>query len=292
MIGVRGERTWRRAASAAAAIVALAVAAGGSSGCGQGSAPRPAPRPAVVWAVGDGATGEDEARAVVAMMTRGRVDRFLYLGDVYPDGTPEDFRRNYATVYGKLDARTAPTPGNHEWGNRRRGYLPYSRRVTGRPMPTYYAFRLAGWEIISLNSEQPHGSRSKQVKWLRDRLTGIGTCRIAFWHRPRYSEGVVHGDQKDIAPLWRALAGHAAIVVNGHEHDMQRFHPIDGITELVSGAGGAGRYRVARRNPGLAFANDTDYGALRLELLPGTARYAFVAADGRTLDAGQLDCRL
>jgi hypothetical protein len=65
----------------------------------------------------------------------------------------------------------------------------------------------------------------------------------------------------------------------------------EGITQLVSGAGGHGRYPIDRGERGLAFGNDEDYGALRLELRPGKARYAFVSADGRELDSGRVRCR-
>lgn len=247
-------------------------------------------RRAVVWAVGDGADGGAAARSVAALLRRSRVDRLLYLGDVYEHGTAEEFRRNFAAVYGRMAARTAPTPGNHEWPSHLTGYDRYWRRVTGRPMPAYYAFDLAGWHILSLNSEAPHGEGSRQLRWLRAQLRRPGTCRIAFWHRPRYSQGR-HGDQEDVEPFWRALAGRAALVVNGHDHDMQRFRPIRGITELVSGAGGRQLYEVERGDPRLAFADDSRYGALRLELSPGLARHAFVAADGRVLDSGRARCR-
>jgi hypothetical protein len=71
---------------------------------------------------------------------------------------------------------------------------------------------------------------------------------------------------------------------------MQRFAPINGITKLVAGAGGHSLYRVGRGGPRLRFANGRDYGALRLDLSPGLARYRFVAVDGRTLDAGNVRC--
>jgi hypothetical protein len=94
-----------------------------------------------------------------------------------------------------------------------------------------------------------------------------------------------------MAPLWNALRGHARIVLNGHEHNMQRLRAIDGISEFVSGAGGSGHYGLHADDDRLASGNDTDYGALRLELEPGVARYAFVTVDGRTLDSGALRCR-
>ena len=273
------------------AVVAVALAGCGATGGRPADPPRggPAPVPslrqarAVIWAVGDGADGSATGRAVAARIGAGRVDRLLYLGDVYPSGTRADFDRNYVSTYGPLAAKTAPTPGNHDWPNSATGYDPYWRRALQRRPAAWYAFDAAGWKLLSLNSEAPHHRGSPQERWLRTQVRAPGTCRIAFWHRPRYSAGTVHGDQADMAPLWDDLRGRAAIALAGHEHDMQRFKPIDGITEFVSGAGGAGLYAL-RDDDRVAFADDREYGALRLVLTPG-------AADGRVLDHGTIRCR-
>jgi hypothetical protein len=299
--GSVGVSAWTRGGVrrvAAGVLVALALA-----GCGSAAAPAepargggPSPvasvtrTPAVVWAVGDGADGRPAGRAVAARIAAEGVDKLLYLGDVYPTGTREAFAGNYATTYGRLAARTAPTPGNHDWPDSATGYDPYWQRALGGRLPDWYAFRAAGWTLLSLNSEAPHDRGSAQERWLLTQLRSPGTCRIAFWHRPRYSASTVHGDQPDMAPLWDALRGRAAIVLAGHDHDMQRFEPIDGITQFVSGAGGAGHYPV-RPDDRVAFADDDDYGALRLVLRPGSARHAFVSTTGRVLDSGTIDCR-
>ena len=228
-----------------------------------------------LWAVGDSAGG-DEATAVADLVKRGKPDRFVYLGDVYPDGSAFDA---YARVYGSLWSITAPTPGNHDWG-------PGYRRYWGGHPPEWYSFSAAGWRIISLNSETSrHGA---QLDYLHALLRGRGNCRIAFWHRPRWSGGL-HGDNADMDPYWRALAGHARIVLGGHDHDMQRFAPRDGLTEFVSGAGGKSHYPV-RAHPGLRFDDWRHLGALRLDLRRGSARAAFVATDGRVLDSKTVTC--
>jgi hypothetical protein len=242
-----------------------------------------------VWAVGDGADGGPAALGVGQLVDRGKPDKFLYLGDVYEDGTLAEFTNYYGAAFGKFAAKTAPTPGNHEWALRAEGYFPYWRGVLGRSLPEYYKFSLAGWEIFSLNSEGDHGKSSKQVRWLRSKVKKKGTCRLAFWHRPRYSGGG-NGDQADIAPLWNTLKNKAAIVLAGHDHHMQRLKRKDGITEFISGAGGHGFHPVWT-DPRVAFKNNTDYGALRLKLSRGLARFAFVAVDGRTLDSGKVRCR-
>ena len=250
----------------------------------------PPVRHAVVWAVGDGADGGDNAKGLARRIAAARPTLFLYLGDVYSRGLASEFRDHYATVYGGLAPRTAPTPGNHDWGHHLSGYDSYWRGVTHTPPPAFYSYTLAGWHFLSVNSEAPHDPESSQVRWLAGQVRARGTCTIAYWHRPRFSAGS-HGDQKDVAPLWDTLRGHASIVLSGHDHDMQRFRPTDGIVEFVVGSGGHGRYAVDRGDQRLAFANDADYGALRLDLRPGRAAWAFVAADGRTLDYGALTCR-
>lgn len=122
-------------------------------------------------------------------------------------------------------------------------------------------------------------------------MAAPGTCRLAFWHEPRFSAGTEHGDQPRVAPLWNALRGKAALVVNAHEHHMERMKPRDGIVEVISGAGGHGfRYPVKRGDPRLAFADDDHDGALRIRLEPGKARLAFVATDGRVLDSTTVRC--
>jgi hypothetical protein len=245
---------------------------------------------AVLWAVGD-ADGGTGAKAVADRITRSRFDRLLYLGDVYDRGSARDFRENYAPLYGKVARRTAPTPGNHEWGNRATGYEAYWRRVRGTP-PAYYAFRAGGWQVLSLNSEAPHDAGSEQVRWLERKLRGAGTCRLAFWHRPRYSAGTKHGDQSDTSSLWNPLRGKAVLAVGGHDHDMQRFEPVDGITQLVTGAGGRHHYALGSGSDGkLAFGDDQRYGALRIALRPGRADLTFVAADGRVLDRHSVGCQ-
>ena len=245
---------------------------------------------AVIWAVGDGADGSAEARALAGRIASERADHFLYLGDVYDQGTAEEFQRNYKEAYGRLDAIASPTPGNHDWPNASEGYRPYWEHVRGRPMPSYYSFRAGGWQLLSLNSEAPHDQGSAQLRWLRRALAGPGRCRIAFWHRARFSAGD-HGDQEDTHALWSTLRSKATIVVVGHDHNMQRLHPIDGLTQFVSGAGGRSHYELDASDPRLAFANDRDYGALRLELAPGLARHSFVSISGETLDSGELSCR-
>ena len=242
----------------------------------------------MVWAVGD-SDGSDSSRAVARRIAADRPTRLLYLGDVYDSGSIEDFRDNYDPVYGGLGRITAPTPGNHDWPAHSEGYDRYWRARTGAPSPPWYALRVGGWRIISLNSEAPHGHGSAQLRWLESKLRrSRGTCTLAFWHRPLESAGQ-HGDQPDVAPFWNALRGRATLVVNGHDHDLQRLRPRHGITQLVAGAGGKSHYRLGQ-DERVVFGDDRRDGALRMALRPGRAELAFVAADGAVLDRSKAKC--
>ena len=244
---------------------------------------------AIVWAVGDGGNGSDEARGVARLIAGDRPRRVLYLGDVYERGTAADFRERFATVYGSLTRKMDPTPGNHEWPRHAVGYDPYWRTVKGRRLPHHYAYTVGGWRIISVNSETPRDPR--QLAFLRRRLAGLsGTCKIVFMHRPRFNAGRHQEEERDVEPLWRALRANAAILLSGHDHNLQRFRPVSGTVQLVIGAGGRERYGVDGGDPRLAFSEDGTDGALRMLLNPGVARLSIVAANSDVLDRSTVRC--
>jgi Calcineurin-like phosphoesterase len=266
-------------------LIALLASVLGPSGASS-SLPR---RSVSVWAVGDGGIDNPAARRLARRVHGAQPQRFLYLGDVYEHGSATDFRRNYAPLYGRLARRTRPTPGNHDWRLARSGYFRYWRRALGRPLRSYYSFRAGGWRFLSLDSELRGAAFRRQLQWLRHSLRGGGNCRIAFWHRPRFSAGR-HGDAADLEPLWRAVRGRVRLVLNGHDHDLQRLRRIGGTTTLIAGAGGRSRYALHRDYPRLVWGSDTVEGALALRLRPGWARFAFVSAGGRRLDKGRVRC--
>ena len=155
----------------------------------------------------------------------------------------------------------------------------------------WYAFRAGGWTILAVNSETDHAAGSPQERWLRARLGKAGHLPDRVLAPAALQRRRPPRRRADMAPIWDALRGKAAIVVTGHEHSMQRLRPIDGITSFVSGAGGHGLYDLRRGDPRLAFGDDRRYGALRLRLRRGEARYAYVAANGPCSTAAALRCR-
>ncbi len=280
------------AATSAPAVQAMTSAAPASGTTAPGRAAQKGSSAAIVWAVGD-AFPDDAGRELAARVRREHPDLFLYLGDVYETGTAEEFRTHYDPLYGPLARRSLPTPGNHEWPNRDAGYRPYWTAKTGQAVPDWRRRRIAGWDILSLNSEADHDALSPQVAWLTRAVRRPGTCRIAIWHRPRYSSGY-HGSIVGMDPLWQAFAGHGRLVISGHDHDLQRLADRDGLRQLVSGAGGRSNVPIPRRSrdtPAVRFADRLRTGGMRLHLRRGRATVDIVAADGRLLDRSRVRCR-
>jgi hypothetical protein len=264
----------------------------GSAGAGRDWMPSRASPRSVVWAVGDGADGSAEGQEVAEMVAANRVDRLLYLGDVYDSGTEAEFSANYRPLFGRFDGVTAPEIGNHEWPNVATGYVPYWSSVRGSPPPLWYSFAVSGWQLLGLNSNSPSDTSPRQLAWLRRtirRTPRYGDCRIAFMHHPRYSAGL-HGDTDELDGLTDELSGHATLLVAGHDHDMERLRPVGGLTQLVAGSGGAELYPANEADGRLAFSDDTHHGALRLALRPGRAILSFVAVDGTVLDRSAVSC--
>jgi acid phosphatase type 7 len=293
-----------RAAAAAAAILLVALTGCGRSETEDGpSVVRPGspaslgypPAPAgadraVVWAVGDAAAPGTAPNRLARLIRRAKPDRFLYLGDVYETGTAQQFRDYYEPRYGRLAPITIPTLGNHEWPNRRVGYYPYWKTKKGHPMQPWFKRHIAGWDILSLNSQAPHGVGSAQVRWLESTLAGQpGTCRIAMWHRPRYTQGG-YDSAPDLNPLWNRLAGHASIVLSGHDHNLQRHRPERGLIQYVAGAGGRARYHLRSGSKTMVWGRDDVNGALRIVLKPGLAVLEFRGEGGHVLDRSRVHC--
>lgn len=231
----------------------------------------------------------------------------LTLGDEqYPDGALESFMAGYDKTWGAFKAITHPAPGNHEYHTANAaGYFMYFGPAAGDASRSYYSFDLAGWHLISLDGDCKNiggcGADSAQAQWLvKDLAAHHAACTLAYWHQPRFSSGMHHSDATYDA-LWRALyAAHADLVLNGHDHDYERFapqtpdakaDPASGITEIVSGTGGRSHYKIGAIEPNSQVSNGTTYGVLALTLHADSFDWRFVPEPGSTFtDSGSRRC--
>jgi hypothetical protein len=228
------------------------------------------------------------------------------LGDLqYEDGALADFDRSFDRSWGRFKQRMRPAIGNHEYETPgAAGYFAYFGTRAGTPGEGWYSYDLGDWHAIVLNANCEQvgcGAGSPQQRWLRaDLAQHSARCTLAYWHQPRFSSGL-HGDEDDVASLWRTLqrAG-ADVVLSGHDHDYERFAPqtaggrldrAHGIVQFVVGTGGKSVYpTVFPRSHSRARAST--FGVLELTLGDDAYAWRFVGEPGeRFRDAGRAVCR-
>jgi acid phosphatase type 7 len=245
-----------------------------------------------------------EATAKLLDQTPGTV---LALGDLaYPDGLKENFVC-YDKTWGRAKSRTRPAPGNHEFHSAgAMHYFEYFGAAAGDAKDGYYSFDLGGWHIVSLNSEclEVGGCEvgSREEKWLRADLAAHPTaCTLAYFHKPLFSSGGKHGNDLAMKPLWRALYdANAELVLNGHDHDYERFAPQTpdgaadaerGIREFVVGTGGKNHRPFGAPQPNSEARNADAYGVLKLTLHANGYDWQFIPEAGKSFtDSGSGTC--
>ena len=264
-------------------------------------------QPFVVAASGDGASGEANAGKVASLVSSLSPNLFLYLGDVYESGSKAEFYNWYgngSTYFSSLRAITDPTIGNHEYnsGVGGAGYFDYWNNI-----PNYYSFNAGGWHFISLNSNSSKvgglTTSSPEYIWLqKDLAAHASTCTIVYYHHPLFNIGK-EGSTTALASIWSLMAQYkVSIVLNGHDHDYQRWVPLNGsgaasssgITEFVAGGGGHGLQNFVKSDSRVAYSNDLNpsaFGVLLLQLGSSGVNFSYHSINGSVLDQGFISCK-
>ena len=244
----------------------------------------------------------DEATAKLLETIPGTV---VTLGDnAYPNGTRANFESYYAPTWGRHKARTRPATGNHEYDTgTAAAYFDYFGAAAGDPAKGYYSYDMAGWHIVTLNTECTQvggcGIGDPQGLWLQSDLAAhANTCTLAVLHKPVFSSGARSDNGRG---YWSILydAG-ADVVLSGHAHMYERFalqapdgqpDPHHGIRQFVVGTGGADLHGVAELAPNTEAKSNTTFGVLKLTLHPSSYDWEFVPIAGQSFtDSGSADC--
>ena len=310
-----GTRRWPAVTLVLAA--ALAAACTGTPQAGDTSASATAPataspaagqRSTTLLAAGDIASCDSDGDEQTAALLDSLPGTVLTLGDtVYDDGSADEFERCYLPSWGRFRHRTYPAPGNHDYQTfEAMGYYGFFGPRAGQPGKGWYSFDRGRWHLIALNSncEVVGGCQpgSEQERWLRGDLAAHpARCTLAFWHHPRFSSGTTHGSDPAVGGLWLALyqAG-ADVVLVGHEHNYERFAPLDplggvdparGVREFVVGTGGKSHYPFGSPLPGSEARNSDSFGVLQLQLRRTGYSWRFLPAQGGSFqDSGSASC--
>lgn len=265
-------------------------------------APLPDLDPVLIGA-GDIATSDPEDLATAALIEAFPEATVFTTGDnAYPDGTAEEFAEHYDTTWGLFKDRTRPAIGNHDAHTEGAApYFDYFGSTAGTPGEGWYSYDLENWHVIVLNSECDESglaSCDDQTAWLTsDLLANTGSCMLAYWHKPVFNSGR-HESDASFADEWTLLdAAGVDFVMNGHDHNYQRYAPQDstgaatssGMREFVVGSGGAKLYDQETSLPNLEEFY-SGYGVLKLDLGEDIYGWTFISTEGSYTDTGTGTC--
>src|SRR5215203_4554265 len=268
-------------------------------------------KPPVVVTAGDIAVCAREGDEATAKLVEG-IDgaTVLTLGDnAYPEGSAEDFEECYEPSWGQFKNRTKPVPGNHEYEKPgASAYFEYFGDAAGDPDEGYYSYDLGSWHLVALNSNCGEGEircdpGSPQGRWLKVDLAANdeAACTLAYFHHPLFTSGSYRPGIERVESLWEILyAAGVDVVLNGHDHNYQRFapqdpegraDPEDGIRQFVVGTGGRSQYQISQPIANTEVYNDDTYGVLELTLHPKRYDWEFVPVEGESFtDSGVARC--
>jgi len=241
--------------------------------------------------------GNDDDKSTAQLLANIPGTVFTTGDNAYTDGTAEQFKNCYGPTWGRYKDRTKPVPGNHEYHTKNAApYFEYFDDV-----PPYYAYNLGNWRIYALNSEIDVSENSAEIQWVQQDLAAHpNKCVLAYWHTPRWSSGNTHGSNPAMQTLWQTFSeAGAELVLNGHEHDYERFMPMNaegladrnGLREFVVGTGGGTPYTFGPPLPTSELRETPIYGVLKLTLRADSYDWQFVPVEGSTFtDSGSTQC--
>jgi hypothetical protein len=202
-----------------------------------------------ILAVGDFGVGGTTEREMGVAMKRFAANHpaaalMVTLGDNDYTERPRAFHRNWTASFGWLASAglgVAGTLGNHDI------------RVDGGryeydelDMPRAHYRRSAGnVTFFILNSNRVN---SVQTEWLKKVLpASTAKWKIVVFHHPAWTCGGYRSNTA-IVQTWVPLFERYGIqlVLNGHDHNYQRFAPRHGVRYIVHGGGGQHLYSIER----------------------------------------------
>ena len=247
-------------------------------------------------AVADTGSGDANQRAVgqqmAAVHRRRPVDLVVLGGDnIYPSGDMALIEATFRRPYADLLAAGVPfhaVLGNHDIrtanGDPQVAYKPFG--MQGR----FYNLRRGPVEFFLLDTNGK-ADWQRQVSWLRSVLArSSAPWKVVVGHHPIYSSGFYGNDPGLQAKLAGLMRKHGVqLYINGHEHNYERSVPIDGITYLVVGGGGASLRPVIPTAQSATASSVFSFA--ELEATPRELTITAWDKNGRQIDRGVLTRR-
>ena len=272
-----------------------------------------ASRDPMVATVGDGASDEALGNNLVQSIAASNPDLFLYLGDIYEEGTFTENLNHYGsnsmdggtgTLWGAMGAITQPTIGNHEI------LVDWQDYFHGRPL--YTSFRFGNVLFFDLASDHASmGAESAQYNYVKGILENPTAppppCIVTFFHRPTLQDDGISASR---LPMWSLLTNNGGdLVLNGHSHTTVVHKPLNDqlqlpspgeptMVQMIFGAGGTGLGSGWADEPRIEWKLGGTPGATYITLngardggVPTSLSWTHKDTAGNVLRTGTRDCR-
>ncbi len=247
----------------------------------------------VAW--GDSGTLSRGQFEVAAQIEKARPDLLLHTGDlIYNRGAARDYNPKFFRVYAPTLARVPfyGSLGNHD--TRTRNGQPFLDNFVlppngppGMQAERNYSFDYGDAHFAALDSNLSETELRRDIApWLqRDMTASRARWKFVFFHHPPFTSGQysrASHTRSALAPLLARLR--VDIVFNGHDHGYERWKPRDGVTYIVTAAGGAGLYPRSQTNPATARYRNDVHSFTRIAINGRTLRGQQIAANGQVID--------
>lgn len=243
----------------------------------------PIPGDVPLLVIGDwGAGTESQSQVAEEMRARAALEQDIVIvttGDnLYSDNAaaltePYDWARELGVPF-------LVTWGNHDVESRRR--IEIVNQVFRDP-PRWRVVEWGQLDLIILDSTQIDSA--SQIEFLSAHMATSGRPAVVIYHHPAYNCGL-HGPDQQVRNTWLPLFDNdVVLVLNGHDHNYQRFQA-DNLTHIVTGGGGRFLHypdSCPKSHP-TALASEATHHFLMISQQDGL-RVEVIAADGLLIDS-------
>jgi predicted phosphodiesterase len=210
------------------------------------------PAKARVAIVGDWATGQDEAKQLLAQIARKGPNVVIHLGDIYYSCTDFEVDNYFYNIWSaELDLtkiKTFTLAGNHDMYS---GGEPFYRLLDNIKQPaSYFCLRNADWQFLAmdtgLNDRVPSRTvatylQDSEVLWLKDKVqNAAGRRTILLSHHQLFTAYESIAGSSVNAHLKAQLDDMLPSVdvwLWGHEHDLVIYQPYQNVLARCIGHG-------------------------------------------------------
>jgi len=271
--------------------------------------------PACRFAVlGDAGTGDESQYAIARQLSACQQTlpfrSVMVLGDnVYKEGEPSLFYERIGKPYEDLfqkGVKFFPVMGNHDV---KKGFGNWQLAYWG--VPPFYNFKLgpkgSDVEFFALDTnlltpgveeegtagpEETKQKADSQMQWLDQALaSSTASMKVVYGHHPMHSKGAAAKPNRDfqqtamartLEPLLQKYK--VDLFMSGHEHHYEQPVQVNGIYNLVSGAGG--KLDTVKRGGAEGNGLVKQLHFMLFDITPQGLTYRTIADNGQTIDAG------